>query len=263
MSLSTNPTDKNEKTENNYSLYNYEQAQIEKLFDCKNYLFRNSRHEKTVLENSSGAKLVRHVMFKPADIAVYKKLATISCPNLCRILEVSEYDEGYVIYEEYCDGMNIAEVMGSRDMSEYEAVETACRICVGLDALHSCGIIHRDIKPDNIIICNDNNVKIIDFDIAKIYKSNKTTDTSTLGTIGFAAPEQYGFSQSDVRSDLYSLSVLLNYMLTREHPSVKLCENKHLSKLLTKCLSINPTDRYSSAKELYIALKKAQRRLKK
>ena len=124
------------------------------------------------------------------------------------------------------------------------------------------GIVHRDIKPDNIIICDDNNVKIIDFDISKIYKSNQRSDTQTLGTVGFAAPEQFGMQQSDARTDLYSLAVLLNVLLTGEHPSVKMCENKKLLKIIKKSLSINPSDRYSSAEEMFKALDKVRRHLK-
>ena len=129
-------------------------------------------------------------------------------------------------------------------------------------AVHGSGIVHRDIKPDNIIICDDNNVKIIDFDISKIYKSNQRSDTQTLGTVGFAAPEQFGMQQSDARTDLYSLAVLLNVLLTGEHPSVKMCENKKILKVIKKCLSINPDDRYSTAEELYNVLNKIRRKLK-
>ena len=129
-------------------------------------------------------------------------------------------------------------------------------------ALHNSGIVHRDIKPDNIIICDDNNVKIIDFDISKIYKSNQRSDTQTLGTVGFAAPEQFGMQQSDARTDLYSLAVLLNVLLTGEHPSVKMCENKKILKVMKKCLSINPDERYSTAEELYNVLNKIRRKLK-
>lgn len=245
------------------SLFEFENQQTENLFSCRNYILRNDRHEKTILENSAGEKMILHFLYKPADISVYKALTEISNPFLCRIYEISENEKGFAVYEEYCDGMTLAEYCGNNEMSEYDAVEIACQICKGLYALHSCGIVHRDIKPDNIIIRNDNTVKIIDYDISKIYKSDKLSDTQALGTVGFAAPEQYGFHQSDCRADLYSLSVLLNYLMTGEHPSVKMCDDKTIAKILKKCLAINPEDRYSSAEELYIAMKKMQRRLKR
>ncbi len=245
------------------SLYDLETEQIDKMFDCKNYLFKNNKHEKVILENEFGTKMIRHTLYKPADVSVYQKLAKINNPFLCRIYEISENDKAFVIYEEYCEGMTLTEYVNGGTLSEYTAVDIACCICQGLYALHSSGIVHRDIKPDNIIICDDNNVKIIDFDISKIYKSDKNTDTQILGTVGFAAPEQFGLQQSDARTDLYSLAILLNVLLTGKHPSIKLCENKKLLKIIKKCLAINPDDRYYSAEELFKALDKAKRRLKK
>ena len=205
--------------------------------------------------------MVRHIIYKPADVSVYQRLALINNPYLCRIYEISESTEAYTIYEEFCDGMTYG-LCKRRNTNRTRRLNITCSICQGLYALHNSGIVHRDIKPDNIIICDDNNVKIIDFDISKIYKSNQRSDTQTLGTVGFAAPEQFGMQQSDARTDLYSLAVLLNVLLTGEHPSVKMCENKKILKVIKKCLSINPDDRYSTAEELYNVLNKIRRKLK-
>lgn len=244
------------------SLYDFETEQIDKMFDCKNYLFKNSKHEKVILESDTGVKMVRHIIYKPADVSVYQRLALINNPYLCRIYEISESTEAYTIYEEFCDGMTLTDYANGETLAEHDALNITCSICQGLYALHNSGIVHRDIKPDNIIICDDNNVKIIDFDISKIYKSNQRSDTQTLGTVGFAAPEQFGMQQSDARTDLYSLAVLLNVLLTGEHPSVKMFENKKILKVIKKCLSINPDDRYSTAEELYNVLNKIRRKLK-
>ena len=123
----------------------------------------------------------------------------------------------------------------------------------------------RELKNIKVLCCGNDNIKnhnFFDFDISKIYKSNQRSDTQTLGTVGFAAPEQFGMQQSDARTDLYSLAVLLNVLLTGEHPSVKMCENKKILKVIKKCLSINPDDRYSTAEELYNVLNKIRRKLK-
>ena len=206
------------------SLYDFETEQIDKMFDCKNYLFKNSKHEKVILESDTGVKMVRHIIYKPADVSVYQRLASINNPYLCRIYEISESTEAYTIYEEFCDGMTLTDYANGETLAEHDALNITCSICQGLYALHNSGIVHRDIKPDNIIICDDNNVKIIDFDI--------------------------------------SLAVLLNVLLTGEHPSVKMCENKKILKVIKKCLSINPDDRYSTAEELYNVLNKIRRKLK-
>lgn len=247
----------------NKSLYDFETEQISNMFDCKNYLFKNTKHEKVILENDNGAKIVRHKIYKPADVSVYEKLSTIENKYLCRIYEVSETEDSFVIYEEYCDGMTLTEYVNGGTLEESEALDIVCCICQGLYALHSVGIIHRDVKPDNIMICNNSSVKLIDFDISKIYRSDKNSDTQILGTVGFAAPEQFGMQQSDARTDLYSLAVLLNVLVTGEHPSVRMCKDRKLLKIIKKCLSINPDDRYPSAEELYKALDKVRRRKKR
>ena len=72
------------------SLYDFETEQIDKMFDCKNYLFKNSKHEKVILESDTGVKMVRHIIYKPADVSVYQRLALINNPYLCRIYEISE-----------------------------------------------------------------------------------------------------------------------------------------------------------------------------
>ena len=131
--------------------------------------------------------------------------------------------------------------------------------------LNSFGEKCRELKNIKVLCCGNDKIKnhnFFDFDISKIYKSNQSSDTQTLGTVGFAAPEQFGMQQSDARTDLYSLAVLLNVLLTGEHPSVKMCENKKILKVIKKCLSINPDDRYSTAEELYNVLNKIRRKLK-
>ena len=143
------------------SLYDFETEQIDKMFDCKNYLFKNSKHEKVILESDTGVKMVRHIIYKPADVSVYQRLALINNPYLCRIYEISESTEAYTIYEEFCDGMTLTDYANGETLAEHDALNITCSICQGLYALHNSGIVHRDIKPDNIIICDDNNVSHI------------------------------------------------------------------------------------------------------
>ena len=234
---------------------------VKKYFKAGTYLLSNGSHSKQIFENEGGDKLIRHYIKKPADMTIYKLLCSISNPFVRRIYDIGEDEEGYVVYEEYCDGMTLTEVCENGEnstLSDSRALDIVSCICRGLVALHESGIVHRDIKPDNIIISNDNSVKIIDFNISKIFKPGSSTDTHILGTIGFAPPEQFGFQQSEPRSDLYSLCVVLNFLLTGQHPSVKLCENKRIRKVITKCLSINPEQRYENARALYRALQRTR-----
>ena len=86
---------------------------------------------------------------------------------------------------------------------------------------------------------------LIDFDAARVYKSTGQGDTQILGTTGFAAPEQYGLSQSDGRADIYAVGVLLNIMLTGEHPSRKLAGGR-MGRIVQKCTMVNPNKRYKN-----------------
>ena len=126
------------------------------------------------------------------------------------------------------------------------------QLCRGLSVLHSLGAVHRDIKPENVILRGDEAV-LIDFDASRIVKAEHDADTVILGTVGFAAPEQYGLSQSDERADIYSLGVLLNVMLTGKHPSKELASGK-MGRIVRRCTMVNPKERYQNVHSLMRAL---------
>ena len=92
-------------------------------------------------------------------------------------------------------------------------------------------------------------VKLIDFDISRLRKDDGNKDTVMLGTTGYAAPEQYGISETDARSDIYSIGILINVMPTGEHPSKKICKGKW-QRIVNKCTRINPEERYQDVTEL-------------
>ena len=123
------------------------------------------------------------------------------------------------------------------------------QICRVLEHAHFKHVVHRDIKPENIIITSDGTVKLIDWNAARIHKKYISSDTITMGTTGYAAPEQYGITQSDARADIYSVGILMNVMLTGEHPSKKMCTGS-LAKAIKKCTDIQPDRRYQTAAEL-------------
>ena len=124
-----------------------------------------------------------------------------------------------------------------------ERVDILTQICDGLEFLHSADppIIHRDIKASNIMVTDDFVVKIIDYDAAKIYVTGQTKDTMMIGTQGLAAPEQYGFAQSDVRTDLYALGKLVERMLPG---------NVDAKRITDKATEMDPKKRYASAAQM-------------
>lgn len=235
------------------TLYEYETDLIKKEFSEVKYLVRKDSHSKVLLESKDGRRLVALRIKKPFDISVYKALTQISNENLCTVFEVSENEQEYLVLEEYCEGITLSDMTGER-LSEKDAVFAAMSVANALYALNCRGIVHRDVKPENIVISENKHLKLIDFNISRIYKDTSTSDTKMLGTIGYAAPEQFGITQSDIRSDIYSVGVLLNMMLVGDHPVVNMSRSKVIKPVLSRCLMINPSDRYSSAEELYRAL---------
>ena len=123
------------------------------------------------------------------------------------------------------------------------------QLCDALTDLHDLGIIHRDVKPENILIGSDDNLFLIDYDIARTIKEEATRDTRLLGTQGYAAPEQFGFQQTDARADLYSAGVLYNMMLTGTFPQKKLADGIE-GQIIEKCICLDPANRFAGAKDL-------------
>ena len=121
-------------------------------------------------------------------------------------------------------------------------------LCQILKPLHEYDppIIHRDIKPSNLILDSQNHLFLIDFDASKNYNPDKSRDTVLMGTEDYAAPEQYGFLQSSERTDIFSVGVLANKMLTGVLPSESRPVGPFQS-IISKCLSIDPQDRYQDS----------------
>ena len=183
------------------------------------------------------------------DISVYDTLKNISHPNLPKIYSAEQSGGRCKVVEEYIDGITVADVLESGLYTPQGACEVAKGVCTALDVLHSLNIIHRDIKPENVMVDSQGTVKLIDFDAARVFKSYQPQDTAFIGTAGFAAPEQYGIKQTDPRSDIFALGILMNVMLTGEHPSKQLYKGK-LSKVIEKCINIDPNKRFANVNEL-------------
>jgi len=197
-----------------------------------------------------------------AEPNILKKL---SHPSLPRIFDIVETDEYLYIIEDYVEGVSLDKAL-KEDGSypEFMVVDWAKQLCDVLIYLHNLKpnpIIYRDMKPSNIIVNSDGKVKLIDFGIAREYKEEATADTTIIGTRGYAAPEQYGKSQSDARTDIYSLGVTLYHLLTGKSPNEPPYEivpvrqiNKKLSagieRIIIKCTQPDPEKRYQSAKSL-------------
>ncbi len=179
---------------------------------------------------------------------VYQRLLTCSFRHLPLIYEAAAAGEENLVIEEYIEGDTLGFLLQEALFSPAETRQIVRQLCQALWVLHSMAAVHRDIKPENVILRGSDAV-LIDFDAARLHKPQAEADTQVLGTTGFAAPEQYGLSQSDARTDIYSLGVLMNVMLTGEHPSKKLAEGR-MGRIIERCTRVNPAKRYKSVLRL-------------
>ena len=179
---------------------------------------------------------------------VYRALLDYACPNLPTVYEVAERNGENLVLEEFIEGDTLGFLLKGALFSPEETKKIVIQVCQALWVLHSIGAVHRDVKPENIIL-RGNEAVLIDFDAARLHKPEHDNDTQILGTTGYAAPEQYGLSQSDIRTDIYSLGILINVMLTGEHPSKKLAGGR-MGRIVDRCTHVNPQRRYKNVLRL-------------
>ncbi|MCK4830709.1 protein kinase, partial [bacterium] len=145
--------------------------------------------------------------------------AAINHPNVCVIYEIQDQEENPFIVMEYVEGQTLSDKIASKPLPIEQVIEYAKQIGTALQAAHDKEIIHRDIKSDNIMISATNQVKVMDFGLAKIKGSVKITkSSSTVGTLAYMAPEQIEGKEIDARSDIFSFGVVLYEMLTGKLP---------------------------------------------
>ena len=188
----------------------------------------------------------------PKHLNAYEILCNIRCENLPEIYDAFDFDDGQIVLEEYIDGITVAEVMQAGKYRYRTAKKVLLGVCSALSALHDRNIVHRDVKPENVMIDNAGRVVLIDLNASRI-ESAAVKDTVIMGTVGYASPEQLGLAQSDARTDIYAVGVLLNVMLTGKHPT-EVFANGHAGKIVRKCTALNPDGRYQSAQKLARAL---------
>ncbi len=232
--------------EAHYELIKYKD--IEKLDEKGNvYLTQN------VKDGSLWVK--KQVSERAAD--VYRKIEGVYAVNTPYINEVLEYNNEYYIIEEYIRGRSLKDILNDEGTLFPDRVkDIIVQVCSCLNFLHKNKIIHRDITPSNIIISNSDKVYVIDMGISRIKNEESTRDTSILGTAGYAAPEQFGFTQTDATADIYSCGVLMNVMLTGKFPFSEKYGGK-IGYIIDRCIEMDRKKRYQSAAELKRAVIKA------
>lgn len=189
-----------------------------------------------------------------AESGILKSLSFDGLPAFA-----DEFQDGNAacVVREYIYGTPLDKYAAENALSREEIVGICVKLCDILTYLHKreSPVIHRDIKPQNIIIREGGKIALIDFDISRTFTNGADTDTRFIGTRVYAPPEQYGFSQTDCRTDIYSLGVLLRWLLTgsaKEDPKAEIC--RPLAKIIKKCTAFSPRDRFPDAEAVKRAL---------
>ena len=188
---------------------------------------------------------------------VYQKLLSISCPNLPQIMEVGEKEGKTVLLEEYVQGDTLGEILQGGLLTAAQAKQITRQLCSALWVLHSMGVVHRDVKPDNVIIRGKEAV-LIDFDAARIYKNENREDTQILGTTGFAAPEQYE-GRINAATDIYTFGKTLS-ALCQKSDFLLFIQNMSLFCLIFRCCQKKPEMRFQNMETVQKKLSRIQKR---
>ena len=215
-----------------------------------------------LVQNNFTRQLMVRRISPAADYPVLETLCGIRHRNLMGIYDVKIQDGVCISLCEYINGMTLdMRVEYYQPYDVKAAKQILCQICDGLTQLHSHGLVHRDIKPENVMITDDGTVKIIDYSISRLIKPKQQKDTTVLGTEGYASPEQFGFAQTNARTDIYACGVLLNYLLTGKLPNEEFHQGV-LKAVIQQCIEIDENKRFASAEELKKVLqgKKINRR---
>ena len=180
---------------------------------------------------------------------VYRLLQTVRHDNLPRIYEVAESAGRCTVLEDFIDGVTVAQILMSGLYTEDGVRRVMLPLCDAVGFLHGAGIVHRDIKPENVMITSEGRVVLLDFDTARRHKPEAGHDTVVIGTAGYAAPEQFGVAQTDARSDIFAMGIMMNVMLTGEHPT-KAAASGSMRRIIEKCTRLDPNKRYHTVWEL-------------
>ena len=156
-----------------------------------------------------------------ANVDAWKALETVSHPLVPRVYDQCWRCGNYEVVYDYISGESLAEfIKRNGALNERYAASLMLDVADAAAALHAAGIVHRDISPGNVIVDLKGRAHLTDLGIARVVEAGQSHDTTRLGTWGFAAPEQYGFAQTDARSDVYSMGRLLAYSCTGRMPEV-------------------------------------------
>ncbi|MBQ7447013.1 MAG: protein kinase [Eubacterium sp.] len=181
------------------------------------------------------------------DKTVYAWIFLHPVPGIPRIRLLVEDQDKLILIEENIDGVTLERMIRQfpAQITEDAVIKWMRQLLALLKYFHTAvpPIVHRDLKPENFVISSVGDLYLIDCNTARLYDGNADRDTRLLGTAGYAAPEQYGFGESDQRTDIYAFGMILNYLLTGQLSRQAIKEGKW-NHLIRKCVELDPQNRY-------------------
>lgn len=213
--------------------------------------------------DGAGPFVRKKITNRLANQGVWSLIESCGCARLPKVEATYSLPDQFVVVYDFVPGQTLEElVVAKKHLVPEEAASLASDICEAAAALHSRGVVHRDLSPRNVIVAADG-AHLIDLGIARMRVEGASRDTTSLGTRGFASPEQYGFAQTDARSDVYAIGRLLGYMLTGLQPDGDEYEralgdadatDSRLAEVVARACAFEPSSRYQSAAEMACAL---------
>ena len=206
----------------------------------------------------------RQTEFLRNEMEIMKKMADRKLSGIPKAYRIFEENGEVYLVREYIEGMSLAQmVLQKGGISEAEIYRISRKICQTAEQFQNPDepMIHRDIKPENIVVTPGSEVVFIDFGTMRSYKKDGSRDTFVVGTRGTAAPEQYGYTQTDQRTDVYAIGQTMLYMVSESYEMNQLSEcavSRRMKKIIEKACSFEPDKRYGDAAQLRRAVEKCQ-----
>ena len=198
------------------------------------------------------------------EMEILQKLTEMGLTGIPKGYRIFEENGGVYFLREYIEGTPLSQmVMQKGGIQERELCKISLKICQAVEEFQKLEdpMIHRDIKPENIVVTPTEETVFIDFGTMRSYKKDSQRDTFVVGTRGTAAPEQYGYRQTDQRTDVYAIGQTMLYMVTESYELDQLSEckiSRKLKKIIEKACSFEPDKRYADAAELRKVIEKCQ-----